>query len=1216
LQQLLKRGRDTMTLSRREQIAAYEEELHTLWRRAHRLQLYVAQYGSAAEPGRILELEDVEAQHMQLQQTITQLRNVTPDAQVPYLGLKTFDEANARFFYGREALIDTLVERVKHTAFLTVIGPSGSGKSSVVRAGLIPALKQGLDIAGSDEWIYVPPFPPGPRPMNALAAVLAALPEGGRIGTALAIENRLKLPDGLLFCADQLLAGRSGARVVLVIDQAEELWSLAPNDRAAQETHRRDQQQPFIAQLLSATQAADRQVLVVLTLRADFMGRVAAETRLAAFVEQNLQIITLMEPPDLRRAIELPAEVAGGTFQPGLVDELIDQIAGEPGALPLLEYTLESLWAAKQSDGALTWEAYRAIGGVEGALTQGADHVLDSDYAEPKQRDAIREVLLRLVQPGDGLTDSRRRVPLKDLVPAGSTVEIVQALITPLVNARLLTTGREADTAQDTVEVTHEALIRSWPTLRDWIAVAKADLRLQRQLEDAAREWEAGQRSSDLLWQGARLAQAEAWVAHAHPLLLTREQQFLTASRAAEMARRQAERRRIRSIIAGLIVALVLITGFASGTVWFWQTAERNGHVSQARFLIAEGQRLYDEQPLLGLRLMAEGLASVPQDETTIEHDLAAAVIGYVRQGRVGVLAQDATNILAGSLDAAPMLIIVRRGQPGVVVWGERMQETVLPSPLATDSLERPAVVISPKGELGVLIYAEGKGGALLRADGTVVPLPSPLATARYGQPSVAFSPQGQLGVLNYAERNGAALLHADGAVVPLPSPLATDSDGQPSVAFSPQGQLVAVAYAEGKGTALLHADGTVVSLPSPLATTIYGQPAVVFSPQGQLVAVAYAEGKGAVLLHADGTVVPLPSPLATTIYGQPAVVFSPKGELGVLNYADGKGAVLLHADGMVDPLPSPFAIDSKGQPAVVFSPKGELGVLNYAEGKGGALLHADGTVVPLPSPLATDSDGQPVVVFSPQGELVAVAYAEGKGAALLHTDGTVVPLARPLATTIYGQPAVVFSPQGQLVVVAYANVKGAALLHADGTVVPLARPLATDAFWQPAVVFSPKGELAVLNYVEGKGAALLHADGTVVPLPNPLATDNKGQPVVVFSNNNRLIDLEYVTGYHELRTLSDSTQFINLRSNVDSVVFMANSSRVVVSYRDGHVYVVDPQLPPGVNDASNTLSAKDLISFICDGPLKTGFWTPQDDADLREVLQGAAPQAGGTSRP
>src|SRR6266508_3839420 len=446
-----------MTTTRREQIAAHEEELHVLWRRARRLQLYVAQYGNSAEPGRVLELEDVEAQLTQLQQTLMQLRNVTPDAQAPYLGLKTFDEAHARFFYGREALIDTLVERVTHTAFLTVIGPSGSGKSSVVRAGLIPALKQGLDLAGSDQWIYVPPFPPGPRPLNALAAALAALPAGARLGTAFAIDDRLRQrPDALLFCADQLLEGRPNMRLVLVVDQAEELWTLAPSDRAAQDTHRRDQQQPFIAQLLSATQAIDRRVLIILTLRADFMGRIADEPTLAAVVKQQLESVSPMEPPELRPAIELPAEVAGGTFQPGLVDELIDQIAGEHGALPLLEYTLESLWATKQSDGTLTWEAYRAIGGVEGALAKGADRVLDDHYAEPEQRDAIREVLLRLVQPGDGSADSRRRVPLKDLVPAGSTVEMMQALITPLVNARLLTTGREADTGQDTVEVTHE----------------------------------------------------------------------------------------------------------------------------------------------------------------------------------------------------------------------------------------------------------------------------------------------------------------------------------------------------------------------------------------------------------------------------------------------------------------------------------------------------------------------------------------------------------------------------------------------------------------------------------------------------------------------------------------------------------------------------------------------------------------------------------------
>jgi hypothetical protein len=1285
-----------MTTTRREQIAAHEEELHILWRRARRLQLYQAQYGLNADTGPILELEDVEAQITQLQQTLTQLRNVTPDAQAPYLGLKTFDETHARFFYGREALIDTLVERVKHTAFLTVIGPSGSGKSSVVRAGLIPALKQGLDLAGSDQWIYVPPFPPGPRPMNALAAALTALPNSARVGTAIAIEDRLKLPDGLLFCADQLLAERPGGRLVLVVDQAEELWTLAPSDKALKETHRREQQQPFIAQLLSVTQAVDRRVLVILTLRADFMGRVAGEPTLAAVVKQQLEIVSPMDKPDLRRAIELPAEVAGGTFQPGLVDELIDQVAGEPGALPLLEYTLESLWAAKESDGTLTWEAYRKIGGVEGALAQGADHVLDNDYAKPEQRDAIREVLLRLVQPGDGSADSRRRVPLRDLVPAGSTVESVQALITPLVNARLLTTGREADTAQDTVEVTHEALIRLWPTLRDWIASAKADLRLQRQLEDAAREWEAEESPRDFLWQGVRLAHAEAWAAQAHPLLLAREHEFLVASRAAETARTQAERRRTRSIIVGLIVALVLITGFAGGTFWFWRAADRTGRVSQARFLVAEGQRRYDAQPLFGLRLMAEGLAVARADKVDLRNDLAAAVRGYMWQGRVRVLARNAMHVLAIPWGDARALVITRRDQPGVLVWSDHLRETVLPSPLTIAPSGQPVVEFSPQGKLGVLSYADGKGAALLPADRTLVPLPYPLAIHRYGRPVVKFSPQGQfgvlsyangkgsallradgtlvplpyllatnsseqlvvefspqgqLGVLNYADGKGSALLRADGAVVPLPRPLATDSYGQLVVEFSPQGKLVAVSYANGKGSMLLRADGTLVPLPYPIATNSSGEPLVKFSPQGQLGVLNYAEGKGAALLHADGTLVPLPSPLATDNSGQLAVVFSPQGQLGVLNYADGKGAALLRADGTLVPLPYPIATrsygglvvefspqgqlvavssaegqgttllradgtlvplpyplatNSSGQPVVEFSAQGQLGVLNYAEGQGAALLRADGTLVPLPYPLATNSSGQPVVKFSAQGQFVAVSSAEGQGAALLRADGTLVPLPRPLAIDSSGRPVIAFSPQGQFGVLNYAEGQGAALVRADGTIVPLPRSLATSS----EVAFSPQGRFGVLNYAEGQGAALVRADGTLVPLPHPLATYSYGYLAITFSDDDRLVALEYATGNHELRTLGDLTQVIDLRSNVDSVVFMASGSQIVVFYRNGYVYVVDPRLLPAANDASKALPAGDLISFICNSPLKSGFWTPQDDADLAEILQGAAPQA------
>lgn len=181
-----------------------------------------------------------------------------------------------------------------------------------------------------------------------------------------------------------------------------------------------------------------------------------------------------------------------------------------------MEYTLLELWKNRRPDSTLTWEAFKQIGGVEGGLARRADSILAQQYA-PEQQDALRSILLRLVQPGEGAADTRRRVLIDDLVPVGGSVEAVQTLLKPLADERLVTTGYDPASEEETVEVAHEALIRGWPTLGAWISRARADLRFQLQLEEAAKEWSASSENPDFLWSGLRLANAEAWLARAQP---------------------------------------------------------------------------------------------------------------------------------------------------------------------------------------------------------------------------------------------------------------------------------------------------------------------------------------------------------------------------------------------------------------------------------------------------------------------------------------------------------------------------------------------------------------------------------------------------------------------------------------------------------------------------------------------------------------------------
>jgi energy-coupling factor transporter ATP-binding protein EcfA2 len=468
------------------------------------------------------------------------------NAPSPYLGLQSFDEASAPLFFGRDALVAQLVARLKQHPFLAVLGPSGSGKSSVVRAGLVPALKGGA-LAGSARWLYLPLVRPGARPLDALAVALASAGDGG-LGGALALRREL-LADAaaLRLAADMLLAADAvpGRRAVLVVDQFEELWTLAPNDSAARVAHEREQLVPFLDLLLTAASAPSTPLVIVIALRADFLHRAAEQRTLAQAIERSLALVGPLDADELRQAIEQPAVQAGGRFEPGLVAELVTEAQGQPGALPLLAYALRALWETRDADDTLTWAALRELGGVAGALAARAEALLHEQYA-PQQQGALRRVLLRLVQPGEGTLDTRRRALLRDLVAEEDDEAALYALLRPLIDERLLTTGHDEASGAATVEVAHEALLRGWPTFARWVAEARSDLRFQIQVEEAAHDWAAHGQSFDFLWAGLRLANAEEWLLRAQPLLSEREAAFLTASREAEEARLAVELVRAR----------------------------------------------------------------------------------------------------------------------------------------------------------------------------------------------------------------------------------------------------------------------------------------------------------------------------------------------------------------------------------------------------------------------------------------------------------------------------------------------------------------------------------------------------------------------------------------------------------------------------------------------------------------------------------------------
>ena len=542
----------------------------------------------------------------------------------PYRGLQAFHEEHADFFFGRDALTQWLVEGLRASRFLAVIGPSGSGKSSAVRAGLVPALRRGA-LPGSAVWTIMT-MKPGPHPLEELAARFAALPSSvDRVGAMLQLQDNLRQDARALHAAVRLMAGDADgvSHVLLIVDQFEEVFTLCQD-----ETERRR----FLDNLLYASSVAQGRTVVVLTMRADFYARAATYAELADRLADYQVLVTPMQAEELRQAIEAPARRVGLSFDAGLVDTILADVAHQPGGLPLLEHALLELWERRLGR-QLTFAAYREIGGVEGAIARRAEEEYGALSSE--QQAVARRIMLRLVQPGEGTVDTRRRARLDELAFDPAHTAEVEAVVQRLTDARLLTTGREAASAEEMVDVAHEALIQGWPRLRDWIERDREALRTQRRLADAALEWRRQGQDESYLYRGARLATADEWTKRHAGELSQVETAFLDASlilRNREEAEREAALQRALRTTHRLRLfsrGLVAIAGLAALVAAFaglqYRSANVASRVSTARQLAAQSLSLYETEVDTSLLLAAEAYRRKPYDLPDVSGGLLAA---------------------------------------------------------------------------------------------------------------------------------------------------------------------------------------------------------------------------------------------------------------------------------------------------------------------------------------------------------------------------------------------------------------------------------------------------------------------------------------------------------------------------------------------------------------------------------------------------------------
>lgn len=746
------------------------------------------------------------------------------DMPTPYRGLEPFQPEHADWFFGRSRLTETLVGRVTSGSpgMVFAVGSSGSGKSSLLRAGLLPALC-GNGRVGR-RWLGLP-LTPGSRPTAALAAQLAMVVDVAPD----AIEAEFRdHPSQAAQRVRDLVTGP----VLLVVDQFEEVFTAAGADVA--------EQGAFLDALRALTGPENDALRVVAGMRADFYPDALRWPVLASALQDNQVTVGPMTDDELRQAIVEPARLAGVDIESGLVDVLLRDLAPagarhgrlDTGALPLLSHALLATWE-QGGHRTMSIAHYVATGGIHGAIAKTAETVF-AGLAESEQTLA-RQLFLRLVHVGDNSPDTRRRVQIEELT--GGSDSRRRDLLGQYVDRRLIT----ADV--DGVEISHEALLDSWPRLRDWIDTDRSGLRLHRQLTEAARNWADTERDPSALYRGVRLDATVDWVTRQdHRGELNQlEQEFVDASVQATRAERVRERRRTRRLrwLAAALGALLLLS--AGTTVYSIQqraAADQERDLAISRQVAGTANRLSDSDPALAAQLAMAAYRIAPTVEATSSLLAAASRPAVSRMVRPGGALQAVAVNPAGTLLAAAGAV---ESDTAVLLWDLRdpRHPRLLRSRLTGHSGEIYAVAFSPDGATLVT----GSTDKTVRLwDVTDLTHPRQL-----GQPitgpldailAVEFSPDGNLLAVGGRDRTIRLWdVHDRERPVPTGAPLAGATGAVQSIAFTAAADVMAVADAGG---AVRVWDVGDRQHPQPLGSPLTVPSrvnAVAFSPDGTTLA-------------------------------------------------------------------------------------------------------------------------------------------------------------------------------------------------------------------------------------------------------------------------------------------------------------------------------------------------------------------------------------------
>lgn len=974
----------------------------------------------------------------------------------PYKGLRAFDEGDAAHFFGRDGDIRQLAERLADHRVVMVVGPSGSGKSSLVRAGLIPQLR--------DEGVLVTTTVPGSEPLDDLMEALLRV----AVDTAPRLRERLGRPDEIAGLLDDLLPP---GELVLVIDQLEELWTqTAPPERAR-----------YLEAIRAIVTHPNERVRIVATVRADFYDRPLADRVLGPLVGATLAI-TPLAPADLAEAIAAPSALVGVRAEDALIATLAHEVASEPSSLPLLQYTLTELFE-RRTGSSLALSDYEKLGGLEGVVQHRAEAILAElgDGAMP----SARRLFGQLVTPGAAGQDTRRRTRRAELAT------VPEHVIEAFGEARLLTFDVDPHDRSGTVEIAHEALLVHWPRLRGWLEEDREQLRRHRELVDASRRWvRDGRLDADLL-RGERLSDALAVAGASDVQLDVVEREYLDISHSRV---RRVKRLRNSALIA--LATLTVVALVAAGlAISSSRRADRNAESASANALAAqrsaetadrraeeaaasERDAIASERDAIAARddsalrrLAADAVALAPtQREVSLllavesfrrrpdvagEGALAAALTsqpGVLRYVDIGIRGVQAQAAIAADAGVIALTVDGDDIDPAIVLLDA---DTLTPTGTVIDGVTAGRVAVRPDGRE---IATSGVNGGVRRWDArTGDPIGPEIKTAPtlVGAWPITYLPDGTLIVTSL---NTVAVYPpgADGAARTITLPGVAWAIGA-----SPSGASVAVAVIVefGVENQVLVVDTSTWQATTPLtglADVIY---AVDFLDEQTLLATDLPRARAPRLFAVgmgDGSLrtIDLPGlPLDITVLRDRRILVNSIGSYVIVDaeltaltrpsaivgsFAElDDGRLLSTSNGgllVIDPDERSAVaevLSSQGEPLVGFAATNVGQTMLVIDGPQGMRLHDAISLAPLGpafSPPMVGIDGK--IALSPDGAWIAVT---GTGETQLYSSTTGEPRWSSPGPGDFNRP--IFSPDGSAVVVAGRGGDLTSLASSDGRV-------------------------------------------------------------------------------------------------------------------------------------------------------------------------------------